>query len=212
MIYIVIKSFIPMIVHIILVLLFEFVIFITNFLNNKKINYQINKFNVLIEIVKLLFSGSLILVLIGFLDIYPQNEFSIFNFFLGIFIMDTVQYFIHRLYHAVPFLYKHIHKRHHEIKKVFPIGALYNSYYEGTITGIIILIICYLFQFNFDQTIILISISYIWAIFDHTLLYDHQFHQIHHNELYYNYQQPYLNYWDRIFGTYKAISVNKVTL
>ncbi|KAH8942213.1 hypothetical protein BDL97_14G087000 [Sphagnum fallax] len=46
-------------------------------------------------------------------------------------VMDTWQYFIHRLMHVNKFLYKHIHSQHHRLVVPYAFGALYNHPAEG---------------------------------------------------------------------------------
>jgi sterol desaturase/sphingolipid hydroxylase (fatty acid hydroxylase superfamily) len=46
-------------------------------------------------------------------------------------VMDTWQYFIHRLMHVNKFLYKHIHSQHHRLVVPYGFGALYNHPAEG---------------------------------------------------------------------------------
>jgi len=46
-------------------------------------------------------------------------------------LLDTWQYFLHRLFHNVPFLYRHFHSRHHRLYVTYAFGALYNHPFEG---------------------------------------------------------------------------------
>lgn len=47
------------------------------------------------------------------------------------FIVDTWQYFLHRLMHTNKFLYKKIHSVHHRLYVPYAFGALYNHPFEG---------------------------------------------------------------------------------
>jgi sterol desaturase/sphingolipid hydroxylase (fatty acid hydroxylase superfamily) len=47
------------------------------------------------------------------------------------FILDTHQYFLHRLFHQNKFLYKHVHSHHHRLYVTYAFGALYNHPVEG---------------------------------------------------------------------------------
>src|ERR1700730_11865346 len=47
------------------------------------------------------------------------------------FILDTHQYFLHRLFHQNKFLYKHVHSHHHRLYVTYAFGALYNHPIEG---------------------------------------------------------------------------------
>ena len=47
------------------------------------------------------------------------------------FIVDTWQYFLHRLMHVNKFLYRHLHSWHHRLYVPYAFGALYNHPLEG---------------------------------------------------------------------------------
>lgn len=51
-------------------------------------------------------------------------------------VCDTHFYWLHRLFHAVPFLYKHLHKKHHEFTVNTSIAAEYTSIHEQVILNI----------------------------------------------------------------------------
>lgn len=53
------------------------------------------------------------------------------QFVWACFIMDTHQYFLHRLFHINKFLYRHIHSVHHRLYVPYAFGALYNHPIEG---------------------------------------------------------------------------------
>jgi len=56
---------------------------------------------------------------------------SIVRFWVAMAVLDTWQYFLHRLFHNVPYLYKHFHSRHHRLYVTYSFGALYNHPFEG---------------------------------------------------------------------------------
>ena len=58
--------------------------------------------------------------------IVPAAQFT-----LGLFIVDTCQYFFHRMSHMNKFLYTKIHSRHHRLYVPYAFGALYNHPMEG---------------------------------------------------------------------------------
>lgn len=47
------------------------------------------------------------------------------------FVIDTWQYFLHRLFHVNKFLYRHFHSVHHRLYVPYAFGALYNHPLEG---------------------------------------------------------------------------------
>ncbi|KAG0362195.1 hypothetical protein BGZ54_008716 [Gamsiella multidivaricata] len=53
------------------------------------------------------------------------------RFTVAMTVLDTWQYFLHRLFHVVPFLYRHFHSRHHRLYVTYAFGALYNHPFEG---------------------------------------------------------------------------------
>ncbi|KAF3926804.1 hypothetical protein ABW20_dc0100731 [Dactylellina cionopaga] len=59
--------------------------------------------------------------------------FPLLRLGLAIFVLDTWQYFFHRLMHQVPFLYRTLHSRHHRLYVPYAFGALYNHPVEGLI-------------------------------------------------------------------------------
>ncbi len=46
-------------------------------------------------------------------------------------------YYIHRTFHNIPFLYKHVHKVHHQLKKPIGFGALYAHPFEFVFCNLI---------------------------------------------------------------------------
>ena len=132
---------------------------------------------------------------------------------LGIWWIDTVEYFVHLTMHGTPFLYKLAHKEHHRLNIPYHYGALYNSSYEANITGSILTVGFILFGFSFHEFIIVTSLANIATVIDHVDLREYpllrflskdNFHVLHHSKYQnYNFQQPFFTYYDRFFGTYK---------
>ncbi|KAG6902340.1 hypothetical protein C0995_001377 [Termitomyces sp. Mi166 len=54
-----------------------------------------------------------------------------FQFLSAMFVIDTWQYFLHRLMHVNRFLYKHFHSVHHRLYVPYAFGSLYNHPVEG---------------------------------------------------------------------------------
>ena len=148
-----------------------------------------------------------------FLYFFSTTEVRFYYIFLGIFLIDTVEYFCHRLYHTVPWLYKNAHKVHHEMVVPYTYGALYNSALESIITSSAMLLGFYYFNFNFLEYIVTISLSYFCTVCDHAYLFQNKigFHCIHHeinsNK---NFQQPFFTFYDKLFGTYQESYVSQL--
>lgn len=124
-------------------------------------------------------------------------------FLFGIFIIDTMEYFLHRLYHF-KFLYK-FHKIHHEIKDPFSFAAFYNSFSEAIITSTIITTtMIFILGFTLQEFTIVYCFAIVATVMDHCdWFYQYKNHHwIHHKvNQNCNYQQPFFDYWDRLLGT-----------
>lgn len=64
------------------------------------------------------------------------KEFAIYSIVFNLWF-----YVNHRLWHAVPFLYKHVHKHHHDSYIVWPLSSLSNNWLESLFTSIGFIII-----------------------------------------------------------------------
>ena len=65
---------------------------------------------------------------------YEQSHLRCINYrpwLISRFIIDTWQYFLHRLMHTNKFLYKQFHSWHHRLYVPYAFGALYNHPLEG---------------------------------------------------------------------------------
>tara|TARA_A100001015_G_scaffold274727_1_gene331345 strand:- start:353 stop:1009 length:657 start_codon:yes stop_codon:yes gene_type:complete len=140
---------------------------------------------------------------------FEIEEFRSFQIVLGILIVDTVEYFYHRFYHKIPFLYKHLHSAHHNIY-LSPDVSFTNNEIEPlvTSTSVFLSLLCFL---SFFEYIIVSSLSFIATIADHTNTRKNKFHYIHHHvNKNTNFQQPFFTFWDHIFGTYNPKSSLKI--
>jgi len=127
---------------------------------------------------------------------------------------DLLHYFMHRILHK-PFLYKLIHKTHHEFPSPFGMAAAYASPLEVTILGIAtfapaILIRPHVFTFYFwfvfrQVDAIVEHCGYDIPFFPVNLIPFHggvPFHDYHHESFLFNYGSRF-TYLDKLFGTYK---------
>lgn len=130
---------------------------------------------------------------------------------LGIFIIDTIEYFLHYTYHLNLYIYHNIHNFHHKPHPINPYIALCNNDYELVITTPLILICFLIFKITYIEYIIITTLAIIATVCDHTYTSNRKFHILHHNNnKNTNFQQPFLTYWDYICGTYNKHSKIKI--
>lgn len=146
------------------------------------------------------------------------------QFLVGMAILDTHQYFVHRYLHVNKFLYKHFHSKHHKIIVSYPYAALYADPFEGfvidTVGGALA---CLLTGMSPATAAFFFSIGTMKTVDDHCgfmlpwhplhVFFENNsaFHDVHH-QLYgnkYNYGQMFSVTWDKIMGTYMPYSVEK---
>jgi len=139
---------------------------------------------------------------------------------LGMFILDTYQYFVHRALHDIPFLYKHLHSVHHRLYVPYAYGSQYNHPFEGAIVdGLSATLAATFAGLSERQSVVLFAIATYKGIEDHCgyqfpwhpLRFlssnDTEFHEIHHQVagLKSNFSQPLFTFWDRALGTYMTM-------
>jgi sphinganine C4-monooxygenase len=146
------------------------------------------------------------------------------QFLIGMFVMDTWQYFWHRYMHNNKFLYRHIHSWHHRLVVPYSFGSQYNHPVEGllldTIGGALSFIVS---GMSPRTSIYFFSFSTIKGIDDHCGLWlpgnvfhllfwnNTAYHDVHH-QLYgnkYNFSQPFFITWDKILGTHMPYTLRK---
>ncbi|KAF3081504.1 hypothetical protein TWF569_001828 [Orbilia oligospora] len=142
--------------------------------------------------------------------------FPLLRLGLAIFILDTWQYFWHRLMHQVPFLYRTLHSRHHRLYVPYAFGALYNHPLEGLIldtmgaglafkvSGMSMKGSVFFFGFSAMKTVddhcgYKLPFDPLQIIFSNNA----EYHDIHHQGwgIKHNFSQPFLICWDRWLGT-----------
>ncbi|KAI0353278.1 sphingosine hydroxylase [Trametes cingulata] len=136
--------------------------------------------------------------------------------FLGLFIIDSWQYFMHRAMHMNTFLYKKIHAHHHRLYVPYAYGAVYNHPIEGllmdTLGGLVAERVAHL---NMREATLVFLMATLKGVdvhcgynfpWDPFLLFgansaDH--HDIHHQAIGIksNFAQPMFIHWDVILGT-----------
>lgn len=132
------------------------------------------------------------------------------------FLIDTWQYFFHRLFHTSRFLYRHVHSYHHRLYVPYAFGALYNHPLEGFLfdslgaavaehlSGLSIRQACMLFGFSSLKTVDDHCGYKIW--WDPCQLFfsnNADYHDIHHQAygIKSNFSQPFFTNWDYLLRT-----------
>jgi len=132
------------------------------------------------------------------------------------FIIDTWQYFLHRLFHVNKFLYKQFHQTHHRLYVPYAFGALYNHPLEGflldSVGAALAETLCLM---SVRQATFLFTFATLKTVDDHCgyrLPFDPlqmvfgnnaDYHDIHHQVIGIksNFSQPFFIHWDTILGT-----------
>jgi len=131
-------------------------------------------------------------------------------------IIDSWQYWLHRIMHMNKTLYKRFHSRHHRLYVPYAFGALYNDPFEGFLldtlgTGVASLVT----QLTPREAIILYTFSTLKTVDDHcgyALPFDpfqqlfpnnSIYHDIHHQQfgIKTNFSQPFFTFWDVLNNT-----------
>lgn len=142
--------------------------------------------------------------------------FPALQFLLAMFVVDTWQYFLHRLMHTNKWCYRTFHVRHHRLYVPYAYGALYNHPLEGFVgdtvgTGVAFIVS----GMSTRQAILFFTIATIKTVDDHCgykIPWDPlqcftsnnaEYHDIHHQSwgMKTNFSQPFFTFWDGFFGT-----------
>lgn len=139
-----------------------------------------------------------------FFNYFSHTEgITISNIFIGIFIIDTMEYFYHYFLHRISFLYNNVHKGHHKPVPMSPRTSFTNHDSEIAMTSPFILFAYVFSPLSFEEYIIVTALSFSATVSDHTVTSKRKFHYIHHHvNKNKNFQQPFFTYWDHLFGTY----------
>ncbi|KAJ3505812.1 hypothetical protein NLJ89_g7222 [Agrocybe chaxingu] len=138
------------------------------------------------------------------------------QFLTAMFIIDTWQYFLHRLMHVNKFLYKRFHSWHHRLYVPYAFGSLYNHPVEGFLLDSVgALLAESLTGMTTRQAMLLFTFSTLKTVDDHcgyNLPWDPlqmitgnnaDYHDIHHQSggIKSNFAQPFFVHWDTLLGT-----------
>ncbi|KDR77660.1 hypothetical protein GALMADRAFT_65989 [Galerina marginata CBS 339.88] len=139
-----------------------------------------------------------------------------FQLFAAMFIIDTWQYFLHRLMHINKFLYKHFHSWHHRLYVPYAFGSIYNHPLEGFLLDTLgALIAEWASRMSTRQALFLFTFSTFKAVDDHCgysfpwdplqmlTTNNADYHDIHHQAIGIksNFSQPFFVHWDALLGT-----------
>ena len=138
------------------------------------------------------------------------------QFAVGIIVVDTWQYFLHRAMHMNKYLYTTFHSRHHRLYVPYAYGALYNHPFEGFLLDTLGASIAYkIAGMNTRQGMCFFTGSTLKTVDDHcgyALPWDPLqhltsnnagYHDVHHQSwgIKTNFSQPFFTFWDRLLGT-----------
>lgn len=152
----------------------------------------------------------------GLLWISYMYGWTLVKICIAICLIDTWQYWLHRIMHMNKALYRRFHSRHHRLYVPYAYGALYNDPVEGFVldsvgTGLATL----LTGLNHRETIFLFTFATLKTVDDHCgyrLPFDlfqvmfpnnSLYHDIHHQSwgIKNNFSQPFFTFWDKLFRT-----------
>ncbi|KAH0610407.1 uncharacterized protein H6S33_011934 [Morchella sextelata] len=151
------------------------------------------------------------LVEIAYWYIFPAARM-----WFAIFVLDTWQYFLHRLMHESKWLYKTFHSRHHRLYVPYAFGALYNHPFEGLLMDTLGAGIAFKMSgLKVRGGVFFFTFSTMKTVDDHcgySLPFDPlqyifwnnaSYHDIHHQGwgIKTNFSQPFFICWDRWLGT-----------
>ncbi|KAF6843776.1 sphinganine hydroxylase [Colletotrichum musicola] len=146
--------------------------------------------------------------------------------FAAVSILDTWQYFLHRLMHVNKWMYTTFHSRHHRLYVPYAYGALYNHPFEGFLLDTLGAGIAFLLTgMTARQGLLFFCFSTVKTVDDHcgySLPWDPlqhissnnaAYHDIHHQTwgIKTNFSQPFFIFWDRMLDTrYKGERKNRL--
>lgn len=138
------------------------------------------------------------------------------QFFAAVFILDTWQYFLHRLMHMNKWMYTTFHSRHHRLYVPYAYGALYNHPFEGFLLDTVGAAMAFkLTGMTIRQGMAFFAFSSMKTVDDHCgyafpwdplqLITNNNaaYHDIHHQTwgIKTNFSQPFFTVWDGWLGT-----------
>ncbi|KID87462.1 Fatty acid hydroxylase [Metarhizium guizhouense ARSEF 977] len=138
------------------------------------------------------------------------------QFFVAVFLLDSWQYFLHRLMHVNRWMYTTFHSRHHRLYVPYAYGALYNHPLEGflldtlgagiafKLTGMTVRQGTCFFAFSTIKTVDdHCGYAFPWDPLQLITSNNAAYHDIHHQTwgIKTNFSQPFFTFWDGLLGT-----------
>jgi lathosterol oxidase len=129
---------------------------------------------------------------------------------------DSCIYWIHRLEHDIPWVYKNIHKPHHAWKVPSPFAAYAFHPLDGYVQSVPYHLFVFFYPMNVFLYLTMFVLVQLWTIGIHDsvdfigdkrgswiskVVNGSMHHTIHHSRFVYNYGQ-YFTFWDRAFGSH----------
>jgi lathosterol oxidase len=132
-----------------------------------------------------------------------DKYFSMFDVFCYAILIEFSWYCFHRSFHESRWLYRKIHKLHHQAVVTMPVDA-----YIMSVPEVLSLSLCFVspaYVLNVSQSSALVVTSFYATVglLEHGAMPGYRFHDYHHLDQNYNYGY-FLPIFDYLFGTYKA--------
>eukprot|EP00160_Parvularia_atlantis_P016680 Unigene5407_Nuclearia_a/m.16559 Unigene5407_Nuclearia_a/g.16559 ORF Unigene5407_Nuclearia_a/g.16559 Unigene5407_Nuclearia_a/m.16559 type:complete len:290 (+) Unigene5407_Nuclearia_a:105-974(+) len=165
-------------------------------------------------VMSILTTPIILLELHGYTKLYSNvSDYSLgyfaFSIVLFLIFTDTAIYWIHRLEHDIPWLYKYIHKPHHAWHVPTPYAAIAFHPVDGWLQSLPYHIFPFIFPLHKVLYLALFVFVQLWTISIHdgvdfkpgSVINGALHHTYHHSKFNYNYGQ-FFTFWDQIGGTY----------
>ncbi|KAI0638714.1 sphingosine hydroxylase [Trametes polyzona] len=165
--------------------------------------------------------GSQLLASRGAIGLYTLYWWAIplARLFIGIFVIDSWQYFLHRALHMNAWLYKKFHAQHHRLYVPYAYGTLYNHPVEGflmdtlgalvaeRVSGVTMREATLLFVVATLKAVnVHCGYNFPWDPLQIFTANNADYHDIHHQAIGIksNFAQPFFIHWDVILGTHMS--------
>lgn len=191
--------------------------FLPNFKNKKLLIYNDIKLSLINIVVEAFLVAALRMIIPRYsLIYYDINDYSLIYVPLSIILHmlfdETLTYWVHRIFHTNRFLYKLLHKYHHESVDITPFAGFAFHPIDAFCQALGTFISCFFFPLHINVLMFFSFMTTSWAISIHDnvpvlplklFLYSTH-HTIHHEEgigKFRNYGK-FTTIWDRLAGTY----------